>query len=117
PPEVEHGHVFFFQAEDGIRARNVTGVQTCALPIYCMDPASGACPCYNAGDVFEFYRDGQRDDFWHMGINTLVTTAGDPDAVAGGDRKSVVKGKSESLGGGSSRSEEKSTSARPSSLS
>src|SRR5699024_5410661 len=23
----------FFQAEDGIRARNVTGVQTCALPI------------------------------------------------------------------------------------
>src|SRR5699024_11255925 len=25
---------FFFQAEDGIPARNVTGVQTCALPIY-----------------------------------------------------------------------------------
>src|SRR6266513_4369726 len=24
---------FFFQAADGIRARNVTGVQTCALPI------------------------------------------------------------------------------------
>src|SRR5207249_6814889 len=24
---------FFFQAEDGIRRRNVTGVQTCALPI------------------------------------------------------------------------------------
>src|SRR5437868_8291420 len=24
----------FFQAEDGIRARNVTGVQTCALPIF-----------------------------------------------------------------------------------
>src|SRR5699024_11913735 len=28
-----------FQAEDGIRARNVTGVQTCALPIY--DRAQG----------------------------------------------------------------------------
>src|SRR5437868_15497141 len=26
--------IFFFQAEDGIRDRNVTGVQTCALPIY-----------------------------------------------------------------------------------
>src|SRR5207247_3076621 len=26
--------VFFFQAEDGIRAPLVTGVQTCALPIY-----------------------------------------------------------------------------------
>src|SRR5207249_7694163 len=27
------GYSFFFQAEDGIRCRNVTGVQTCALPI------------------------------------------------------------------------------------
>src|SRR5450830_1900184 len=27
------GRLFFFQAEDGIRERNVTGVQTCALPI------------------------------------------------------------------------------------
>src|SRR5215211_8103623 len=26
--------VFFFQAEDGIRDHCVTGVQTCALPIY-----------------------------------------------------------------------------------
>src|SRR5699024_11507963 len=26
-------HFVFFQAEDGIRDRNVTGVQTCALPI------------------------------------------------------------------------------------
>src|SRR5207249_5240921 len=27
-------YFFFFHAEDGIRDRNVTGVQTCALPIY-----------------------------------------------------------------------------------
>src|SRR5437867_7567752 len=27
------GFFFFFQAEDGIRDRTVTGVQTCALPI------------------------------------------------------------------------------------
>src|SRR5207248_10520260 len=26
-------HAFFFRAEDGIRGRTVTGVQTCALPI------------------------------------------------------------------------------------
>src|SRR2546429_7255275 len=35
--EVESGHVvcfFFFQAEDGIRDVAVTGVQTCALPIF-----------------------------------------------------------------------------------
>src|SRR5271167_1510198 len=30
---VETFFFFFFQAEDGIRDRNVTGVQTCALPI------------------------------------------------------------------------------------
>src|SRR5437588_7039637 len=27
--------LFFFQAEDGIRDHCVTGVQTCALPIFC----------------------------------------------------------------------------------
>src|SRR5256884_6035912 len=27
---------FFFQAEDGIRDVAVTGVQTCALPIFCL---------------------------------------------------------------------------------
>src|SRR2546425_1243930 len=30
---VPHRHIFFFQAEDGIRDKLVTGVQTCALPI------------------------------------------------------------------------------------
>ena len=28
------GTIFFFQAEDGIRDYDVTGVQTCALPIW-----------------------------------------------------------------------------------
>src|SRR5947207_9216411 len=31
---------FFFQAEDGIRDHCVTGVQTCALPIYSIRPRS-----------------------------------------------------------------------------
>src|SRR2546430_11437487 len=30
-------HSFFFQAEDGIRDLTVTGVQTCALPIWVVD--------------------------------------------------------------------------------
>src|SRR3712207_9012210 len=30
----DSGLVFFFQAEDGIRDIGVTGVQTCALPIF-----------------------------------------------------------------------------------
>src|SRR5699024_11942039 len=34
--------VFFFQAEDGIRDRNVTGVQTCALPISTHSALSGS---------------------------------------------------------------------------
>src|SRR5688572_31329042 len=40
---------FFFQAEDGIRDLTVTGVQTCALPIYSSNkagPKSGSTqPC------------------------------------------------------------------------
>src|SRR5579872_3058629 len=31
---------FFFQAEDGIRVADVTGVQTCALPISCSSSAT-----------------------------------------------------------------------------
>src|SRR5256885_9264652 len=33
-PSSLHERFFFFQAEDGIRDYKVTGVQTCALPIY-----------------------------------------------------------------------------------
>ena len=50
---------------------------------YCSDPNSGACPCYNVGDTFLFERGGDRDDFWHMGLGTLVETSVDPDTVAG----------------------------------
>src|SRR5207249_6791605 len=41
--------VFFFQAEDGIRDRNVTGVQTCALPI--SDPMEVAADVFTREDV------------------------------------------------------------------
>src|SRR2546425_11199769 len=34
--------LFFFQAEDGIRDKLVTGVQTCALPISCAPRSSHA---------------------------------------------------------------------------
>src|SRR5256886_12750625 len=36
--------VFFFQAEDGIRDLTVTGVQTCALPIYLLCDLHGPLP-------------------------------------------------------------------------
>src|SRR2546425_13175004 len=35
---------FFFQAEDGIRDKLVTGVQTCALPIWSLAYRSGGVP-------------------------------------------------------------------------
>src|SRR5436189_3200058 len=35
---------FFFQAEDGIRDTSVTGVQTCALPIYGRTGAARKAP-------------------------------------------------------------------------
>src|SRR2546425_4451454 len=47
---------FFFQAEDGIRDKLVTGVQTCALPIYFNQEGTFVL---NNGNV----RSG-RDDFW-----------------------------------------------------
>src|SRR5437667_6726898 len=38
---------FFFQAEDGIRDRDVTGVQTCALPISLLPERTNyQCTCY-----------------------------------------------------------------------
>lgn len=53
---------------------------------YCMDPKAGPCPCYNAGDEFIFRRDDERDDFWHIGLDTLVKTNADPNTVAGGPK-------------------------------
>ena len=49
---------------------------------YCMNPKAGPCSCYNVGDEFLFRRDGDKDDFWHLGLGTLVKTTA--------DRKSVV---------------------------
>src|SRR5260221_3974715 len=37
--------VFFFQAEDGIRDHCVTGVQTCALPIFAFALAAALSAC------------------------------------------------------------------------
>src|SRR2546429_7149567 len=47
---------FFFQAEDGIRDVAVTGVQTCALPIYCWSSAGARPAIDDAGNV----RDGHQ---------------------------------------------------------
>src|SRR5687767_15687959 len=68
---------FFFQAEDGIRDKLVTGVQTCALPIYkisslivgeSVGQLASFATTYGAGDD-----DRQRDVFdGHSGLEELA---------------------------------------------
>src|SRR5215510_16147978 len=70
---------FFFQAEDGIRDGHVTGVQTCALPIWRMRSRGARA------------RVSQRSR--RQGVPRCIR-------AAARDRKSVVEGKSVDLGGG-----------------
>src|SRR2546426_7135383 len=63
---------FFFQAEDGIRDYKVTGVQTCALPIYprldrVLTMADGSVP---VGDVAQ--RLGISDDRGRRELTRLL---------------------------------------------
>src|SRR5256885_2968471 len=50
--------VFFFQAEDGIRDYKVTGVQTCALPIWKTSGSSQSSVTAQPSTVLEPPRDG-----------------------------------------------------------
>ena len=36
--------------------------------------------------IIRFERDGDKDDFWHLGLNTLINTNADPDTIAGGPK-------------------------------
>src|SRR5205085_6609104 len=59
---------FFFQAEDGIRDLTVTGVQTCALPIYYEIRVDK-----NANDTYGAFRVGIHDDLvTALGLATQV---------------------------------------------
>src|SRR5258708_20498977 len=55
-PRTVVGDFFFFQAEDGIRDDLVTGVQTCALPIFVplRKRPAGAEACVNLSGVGGF---------------------------------------------------------------
>src|SRR3989442_12397555 len=74
---------FFFQAEDGIRDADVTGVQTCALPISCRSTAGGI-----TGTTSRIIQRG-----------SLRCSPALPELRIASDRKSVVEGKSVDLGG------------------
>src|SRR5688500_20061692 len=80
---VDYYNIFFFQAEDGIRYYKVTGVQTCALPIYVdklgvadlirastsKDDAERSKPC---PDIFEADRKSTRLNSSHLVISYAV---------------------------------------------
>jgi uncharacterized repeat protein (TIGR04076 family) len=44
-------------------------------------PDSGKCPCYSIGDEFLFYRNDERDDYWHMGAGALIKSGAPDDGV------------------------------------
>src|SRR3712207_9513866 len=81
---------FFFQAEDGIRDIGVTGVQTCALPIFPVTLARATDdPRLSARCTARWAPRGSRSRRRRSPAR----------CAAGGDRKSVVEGKSVDLGG------------------
>src|SRR5699024_3738708 len=68
---------FFFQAEDGIRDRNVTGVQTCALPI-CFDRPLGLAAGFDK-NAEEFHIWGPLGfGYSELGTLTSVAQPGNP---------------------------------------
>src|SRR5256885_6727446 len=82
---------FFFQAEDGIRDYKVTGVQTCALPIFAAHLANAGVSVLLLDLTPEVARDGlararklKPDPFFTPEDAGLVTTGSFE------DRKSVV---------------------------
>src|SRR5438309_11629048 len=64
------GFFFFFQAEDGIRDGTVTGVQTCALPIYLSDYIP-LCRDVKGNDVVSKYPMGPLNDLGLLKIDFL----------------------------------------------
>src|SRR5205807_3276980 len=86
----------FFQAEDGIRDYKVTGVQTCALPIFCCAPMNtpgSQRRIIGAQQTVERWSDTATPSF----LGSIVLQAGVMQGVQAyvnnapvGDRKSVV---------------------------
>src|SRR3712207_7374833 len=61
------GFFFFFQAEDGIRDIGVTGVQTCALPIFEGWPTARPNPRAATGDRSREWSGGRPHR--HLGLD------------------------------------------------
>src|SRR5215204_3087872 len=72
----QRSHIFFFQAEDGIRVHCVTGVQTCALPISKDEKGEPASIPQMTGEDLKL--SGTRQDFDQNGQpNVLMQFTGE----------------------------------------
>src|SRR2546425_12474043 len=94
---------FFFQAEDGIRDKLVTGVQTCALPISSEENGRTVRSGGPFRASFLRGRPALRDDRGHGGgpPGGRQYGGGDPGGRrGGGDRERVGEGKKGGFGGG-----------------
>src|SRR5437867_6628681 len=85
---------FFFQAEDGIRDRTVTGVQTCALPIYrtafqCQVLQPDVIGAYQADDRLVGVAD-RGQEHWVPAVAVCRPGGTEGGHSGGRDRKSVV---------------------------
>src|SRR5690606_40674692 len=85
----------FFQAEDGIRDLHVTGVQTCALPIYIAIIGSGPAGYYTAEAAQKALGDQGRIDIF----DSLPVPYGLIRSGVAPDHQSI-KGRSEERRGG-----------------
>src|SRR5256884_3715779 len=89
----DSAELFFFQAEDGIRDVAVTGVQTCALPIYRLVGPDETMEVIGRGAVTVV--DGSQvvtDAFQTKGHRPMMVSGAILHSIPGGyrDRKSVV---------------------------
>src|SRR5260370_8810342 len=77
-------YFFFFQAEDGIRDSSVTGVQTCALPIYRASPTRvwlllGNYPTREGTSLWSV----RLDHIWNSRNSTSVRASVTPSLITG----------------------------------
>src|SRR5258707_7824722 len=87
---VVHLFFFFFQAEDGIRDIGVTGVQTCALPIF---PLQVVFSLWTTRLVLQAIGPGFTGAYrfaWGFGFFQMLFEFGISSALQRQDRKSVV---------------------------
>src|SRR5262249_51142186 len=73
-------YFFFFQAEDGIRYWSVTGVQTCALPIFADAVCQAETLCFNAHGVAKYLLSRAVRE---AGYKVVLTGEGSDEILAG----------------------------------